>query len=154
MELILKRIAKKEKYTIGRLYINGEYLMDTIEDRDRGLHQSMSLDQIKKIKIASQTAIPAGTYTITMNVKSPKFYKKAYYKSFCNGYVPRLLDVPGYDGILIHRGVDQDSSAGCIIVGYNTIVGKVTYSKEAFEKLYKVLKTASDAGEKITITIE
>lgn len=128
--------------------------MDTIEDRDRGLHQSMSLDQIKKIKIASQTAIPAGTYTITMKVKSPKFYKKAYYKSFCNGYVPRLLDVPGYDGILIHRGVDQDSSAGCIIVGYNTIVGKVTYSKEAFEKLYKVLKTASDAGEKITITIE
>lgn len=128
--------------------------MDTIEDRDRGLHQSMSLDQIKKIKIASQTAIPAGTYTITMKVKSPKFSKKEYYKSFCNGCVPRLLDVPGYDGILIHRGVDQDSSAGCIIVGYNTIVGKVTYSKEAFEKLYKVLKTASDAGEKITITIE
>ena len=62
MELILKRIAKREKYTIGKLYINGEYLMDTIEDRDRGLHQSMSLDQIKKIKIASQTAIPAGTY--------------------------------------------------------------------------------------------
>jgi len=37
MKLLLKRIAKKSKYTIGRLYIDNEYFCDTIEDTDRGL---------------------------------------------------------------------------------------------------------------------
>lgn len=37
MKLLLRRIAKKDKYTIGKLYINGAYFSDTIEDKDRGL---------------------------------------------------------------------------------------------------------------------
>lgn len=43
MKLELKRIAKKEAYTIGRLYVDGNYFCDTIEDTDRGLKQSDSL---------------------------------------------------------------------------------------------------------------
>lgn len=154
MNIELKRIAKKPLYTIGRLYIDGVKICDTIEDRDRGLTQNMSLDQIKKIKVKDHTAIPTGTYTITMNVKSPSFSKKQYYKDYCNGYLPRLLNVPGYDGILIHRGTDQNSSSGCIILGYNTIVGKVTNSQLAFETVYQKLKSANEKGEKITITIK
>lgn len=46
MELTLKRIAKKLNYTIGKLYINGIYECDTLEDRDRGLDASMSLETI------------------------------------------------------------------------------------------------------------
>lgn len=153
MNIELKRVARKTLYTIGRLYIDGKYICDTIEDKDRGLTQSMPLTQIKRIKIKSQTAIPTGTYTVVMNVKSPSFSKKTYYNTFCKGYLPRLLNVPGFDGILMHRGVDQNSSAGCIILGYNTIVGKVTNSREAFEQVYKQLKSASNKGEKITITI-
>lgn len=63
-----------------------------------------------------------------MGVISPKFSMKAYYKNFCNGRMPRLLNVKGFDGILIHRGTNADSSAGCIIVGRNTIKGGVTDS--------------------------
>ena len=37
MELKLKRIARRETYTIGHLYIDGEYFCDTVEDKDRGL---------------------------------------------------------------------------------------------------------------------
>lgn len=154
MKVTLKRIAKKDKYTIGKVYIDDQYICDSIEDKDRGLTDSMSLDQIKKIKVKDQTAIPSGTYDITMNVQSPSFVKKQYYKQYCNGKLPRILNVKGFDGILLHRGTDQNSSSGCIILGYNTIVGKVTNSQKAFEIVYTKLKAASNKGEKITITIK
>lgn len=73
MEILIKRIARRKLYTIGRLYIDGKYICDTVEDTDRGLSDKMSIDQIKKIKIKDQTAIPTGTYKLTMNVKSPRF---------------------------------------------------------------------------------
>ena len=37
MELLLKRIYKGNKYTIGKLYIDGERFCDTIEDVVRSL---------------------------------------------------------------------------------------------------------------------
>lgn len=151
MKLLLKRIAKKPTYTIGKLYIDGVYFSDTIEDKDRGLTQNMSLDAIKRIKVANETAIPTGTYKVTINVISPKFGGKDFYKKNANGgRLPRLLNTPGFDGILIHVGVDQNSSSGCIIVGRNKAVGKVLESKETFTALYKVLQSAKD---EIVITI-
>ena len=72
MKLTLKRIARKDTYTIGKLYINGKYFLDTLEDKDRGLKQSMSLDQIKEMKIPNETAIPSGIYKVTLDVISPK----------------------------------------------------------------------------------
>ena len=137
--MVLKRIYKGENYTIGHIYIDGEYICDSIEDKDRGLNDQMSVQDIKKIKVASQTAIPTGTYKLTLDVVSPKFIQKAYYYNFCKGKLPRLLGVKGFDGILIHRGVNQNSSAGCIIVGYNKIKGQVVNSQQAFEKLYKTI---------------
>lgn len=148
--ILLKRIAKKENYTIGRIYVDGKYVCDSIEDKDRGVSQDDTLEEIKAVKVRSQTAIPTGVYRVVMNVVSPKFVQKAYYKSFCGGRLPRLLNVPGFDGILIHRGKDQNDSAGCIVVGYNTVVGKVTRSQEAFEKLYGLLKDE----DRIYITIK
>lgn len=153
MILTLKRIAKRDTYTIGKLYVNGKYFADTVEDKDRGLSDSDTLEKIKKVKIPLYTAIPTGKYQITMDVVSPKFSQKEYYKKFCNGKLPRLLNVKGFDGILIHRGVNADSSSGCIIVGKNTVVGAVTNSQYYFEQLYKVLKEANDNGEKIEIEI-
>lgn len=154
MEILLKRIAKRPQYTIGRIYVDGKYICDSIEDKDRGLTDNMTMSAIKKIKVKDQTAIPSGKYQVTINVKSPRFSTKDYYKKYCDGYLPRLLNVKGFDGILMHRGTDQNSSSGCIIVGYNTIVGKVTDSQKAFETLYPLLKSASSKKEKITITIE
>lgn len=66
--------------------------------------------------------------------------KLAFYKTNANGgRVPRLLNVPGYDGILIHVGNYATQSAGCILVGINDVKGMVTHSKETFTKLYKIL---------------
>lgn len=150
MKLTLRRIAKKSKYTIGRLYIDGDYFCDTIEDKDRGLTSDMTETEIKKIKVKNETAIPTGTYKVTLNVISPRFSKKQFYLDNANGgRVPRLLNVKGFDGILIHYGSDQDSSSGCVIVGQNKVVGKVINSKDTFIKLYKKLLTAKNG-----ITIE
>lgn len=67
--------------------------------------------------------------------------------------MPRILNVPGFDGILLHCGATQNSTSGCIILGYNKIVGRVVDSEKAFKTVYETLKTASDKGEEITITI-
>lgn len=153
MELTLVRKYPMETYTIGQLYIDGKFFCNTCEDKDRGLYQGMSLEAIKKIKVYSETAIPYGRYRVTLNVQSPKFstYKKY---EFCKGYLPRLLEVPGFDGILIHIGNKATQSAGCILVGYNTEKGKVLQSEKVFKELYAILKEANDKGEKIYINIK
>jgi len=153
MILKLRRTAKRQLYTIGHLYINGAYFCDTIEDKDRGLNQLMPLDLIKTIKVYKQTAIPTGTYTVAMGTRSPKFSQKPAY-NFTEGRLPRLLNVPGYDGILIHAGVNQNSSAGCLIVGENKIVGQVVNSMATFRRLWKILDAAYKQGDKISIVIE
>ena len=153
MELLLKRVAKRPTYTIGKLYIDGEYFCDTIEDKDRGLTQKTSLDEIKRKKVTSKTAIPTGTYNITMNVISPRFSKRAVYQQICKGRLPRLLNVPGFEGVLIHIGNTSADSAGCILVGKNTQVGKVLNSTETFKKLYSIMDKANRNKEQIKITI-
>lgn len=154
MKIELVRIYNCPTYCIGKIYINGDYQCDCIEDTDRGLDQSWPLSKIKAKKVYKMTAIPTGTYKLTMNAQSPKFSQYEYYRKYCKGYMPRILDVPGYDGILIHCGSSANSSAGCLIVGYNTIKGKVTDSRKAWEKLMKqYLLPAKVLDEKITITI-
>ena len=160
MKLLLTRIAKKDKYTIGRLYMQDKQnkqwvkLCDTIEDKDRGLDQSMSEANITHIKVKHQTAIPTGTYKIVMNIVSGTFVKKQKYKDFCGGKLPRLSYVKGFSGILMHAGIDQDSSSGCIILGENKVIGKVINSWETFKRVYNLLKAASDRGEAITLTVQ
>lgn len=149
MELTLKRIAKKANYTIGKLYIDGTYFCDTLEDTDRGLDQSMDLETIREKKVKGHTAIPTGTYRVTLNVVSPKYSKRSQY-NFCNGKVPRLLDVPGYEGILIHIGNYPKDTEGCILVGKNTKVGAVLDSTNTFRELYSRL-VFSNSPIKITI---
>lgn len=138
MELLLKRIARKANYTIGKLYINGTYFCDTLEDTDRGLDQSMDLQTILSKKKKGITAIPTGTYNVTLNVVSPKYSKRSAY-NFCQGKVPRLLDVPGYEGILIHIGNYPKDTEGCILVGENKQVGAVLNSTNTFKNLYSKL---------------
>ena len=156
MKLKVKRIYNCKSYCIGRLYINDEYFCDTLEDTDRGLDKTMSLAQIKNKKVPGATAIPKGTYAITMKIQSPKFssYKYRNQYGFCNGYLPRLLGVPGYDGVLIHIGNYATQTDGCLLCGKNTIKGRVTQSTETFNKLYALLKKADERGENISITIE
>lgn len=156
MILTLDRKYKLPTYTIGKLYIDGEYFCDTLEDKDRGLTDDMTVSEISKIKIKKETAIPTGTYSITLNTVSPRFSVSSFYKQVCNGKLPRLLNVKGFDGILIHVGEGingKDLTSGCILVGKNTIKGGLTNSKECFKELYKLLKDRYNKGEKIIIKI-
>lgn len=141
MEITLRRIARRETYTIGKLYLDGEYFCDTLEDTDRGLRQDMSLPVIRAKKRSGVTAIPTGRYKVTLNVQSPRFKTKEMYK-FCNGYLPRLINVLGFEGVLIHVGNTAKDTEGCILVGRNTQVGKVLESRVTFTKLYARLKEA------------
>ena len=75
MKLTIKRTITRNNYTLGKLYVDGVYFCDTLEDRDRGLTQNMSVEQIKSIKVPGETAIPKGTYKVTLDVVSPKFSK-------------------------------------------------------------------------------
>ena len=150
MELKLKRIARRETYTIGRLYVDGVRFCDTIEDKDRGLRQDLPLSVNMSKKVKNETAIPVGRYRVTLGVQSPRMSKNKNY-DFCNGYVPRLINVPAYDGVLIHIGNTAKDSAGCILVGENKEVGKVLNSMQTFRRLYEVLKKAQGY---IYITIE
>ena len=150
MELKLRRIARKEDYTIGRLYVDGVYFCDTLEDKDRGLKQSLPASVNKAMKKAGATAIPTGKYKVTLKVKSPKFSKKKQY-DFCGGYLPRLINVPAFEGVLIHIGNTAKDTEGCILVGRNTKVGKVLDSGVTFRALYEKLKEAKGY---IFITIE
>lgn len=154
MELKLRRIAKKNGYTIGKLSINGKYFSDTLEDSDRGLNSSMSLDVLKHKKLAHITAIPTGRYQVVMNVVSPKLSKSKFYKQFGEGRVPRLLNVPAFEGILIHCGNTAKDTDGCILVGKNSKVGMVLDSKITYSKLYPLLEAAYKRKERIFITVE
>lgn len=153
MELKLKRIALKKEYTIGRLYIYGKYFCDTLEDTVRDLNKNGKFDNGEK-KIAELTAIPYGKYEVTLKVRSPRYSKIQKYMDFCGGYMPRLLKVLDFEGILMHPGTTAKNSAGCILVGKNTIVGKLTDSWNTWKKLYLLMKPVSAKGEKIFITIE
>jgi hypothetical protein len=154
MELLVDRKWKKQDYTVGQLFVDEEFFSNTMEDTDRGLDDGMELWMIKNKKIPTKTAIPTGRYEVKLNIVSPKFSQKPFYMDFCKGKVPRLMNVKGFEGILIHCGNTHLNSAGCILVGNNTIKGKLTDSQETFKRLYAKMKEAQDRGEKIFITIQ
>jgi hypothetical protein len=150
MKLVLKRINNQDNYCEGKLYIDGTYQCDVIEDTDRGLTNEMSIAEIQSKKVYGETAIPKGTYQITLDVVSPKFKNRSW-ATFCEGKLPRLLDVPGFEGVLIHVGNEASNSLGCLLVGQKTKDGWVSNSTQTFKDLYYKLKQATD---QITITIE
>lgn len=153
MKLLLRRIFKGPRYTIGKLFINGVYECDTLEDQDRGLTSQMSLEEIKAKKVYGVTAIPTGTYSINMTTVSPKFKDRAWAKPY-KGILPRLENVEGYEGVLIHVGNKAEDTLGCILVGENKVKGQVINSTATFYELMTVLLKAQSAGEVIELTIE
>lgn len=134
MKLKVERRFLKPEYTIGRMEVDGKYFCDTLEDRVRDLSREK--------KVPGQTAIPAGKYEVIVNI-SPRFRRK----------LPRLLNVPGFEGILIHRGNTPEDTAGCILVGENKAKGRVINSTPYELQLTEMIERAQSAGESITIEI-
>jgi hypothetical protein len=142
MELKLQRRFKGTSYTIGSLYIDDKYFCDTLEDTDRGITQKSPLKYIQLVKVMHKTAIPVGTYKVIVNLSPAK-----------QRMLPRLQDVPGFEGILIHRGNSADDSSGCILVGENKVKGRVINSTGYEVKLVEILTEAQNKNEPITIEI-
>lgn len=109
MLVMVERRFRGQDYTIGRLYIDGAYFCDTLEDVVR---------DGKKIK--GKTAIPAGKYTVVKTM-SPRFGK----------VLPEIKDVPGFSGVRIHSGNTADDTDGCILLGLNKKKGQVINSRDA-----------------------
>lgn len=141
MKLKLERKYFKNTYTIGNLYVDGTFFSNTLEDKNRDVNKNGKFDN-GETKVYGETCIPFGTYKIVVNM-SPKFKRE----------LPRLLNVPSFEGVLIHRGNTAKDSAGCILVGENKVVGKVINSTPYEERLVKMMKTAISKGEEIIIEI-
>lgn len=142
MKLTLERKYKKPDYTIGLLYINGQFFCNTLEDTDRGLTQDMTEEQIFDIKVKGSTAIPRGIYRLEYTY-SPK-YKK---------YMLQVMNVPGFAGVRLHPGNTNKDTEGCILPGKNTKVGQVTCSRATTMQLNEICKAAIHGGQKIELEI-
>ena len=143
MKLTIKRTALRSSYTLGKLYIDGQFFCSTLEDLDRGLTQDMPLNLIKSLKIHGETAIPKGTYKVTLDVVSPKFSKYPFYMKVCEGKLPRLIDVKGYEGVLIHvaDGIKRDALLqGCIGIGNLSSEEYLINGKQVFTEFYNRIK--------------
>lgn len=141
MELLLERKYLKEKYTIGRLFIDGVFFSNTLEDTVRDINKNGTFD-CGEFKIVNETAIPYGEYEIKVTY-SPKFKRE----------LPLLLNVPAFEGIRIHKGNDRSHTSGCILVGENKKKGMVINSTKYEIELTKLLKEEQNKGKKITIKI-
>lgn len=137
MEMILVRIAKRATYTIGKLFVNGHYVCDTLEPtwRDVGIGRPGR-------KVPGCTAIPEGRYAVAVSF-SPKFGR----------WLPLLLNVPLFSGIRIHAGNTADDTRGCILPGFNRMVGRVADSRICERQILRLL-SARPEGEGVWITVK
>lgn len=135
MEIRVERIALRPTYTIGRLYLNGKYTCDTLEDKVRDLK--------REPKVQGKTAIPEGKYLVRLTYSNR--FKKV---------LPLLVDVPYFEGVRIHSGNDEDDTEGCILVGKNKEKGKVLESRVTMTSLMYDLQQAHNRNEKIEIEIK
>lgn len=130
MELTVHRQPTVDEITFGTLAVNGIFFCHTLEDA------------VRDHKLLHDTAIPAGTYTVVID-RSQRFQRM----------LPRLLNVPGFEGIRIHPGNTTADTSGCILVGDRRTTTSIRESRIAFERLMSVLAPTFAKGEKITITV-
>lgn len=149
MRIEVIRLRRAEGYTMGKLSVDGQYVCDTLEDADRGLEASMGEAGAARLKVPGETAIPSGEYRVTTAVKSPRFGSMPFYREVCGGRLPRLVGVPGFEGVLIHAGATAANTEGCILVGRSASPGRLEGGREAFRRLWGII-----GGERaLTLTI-
>lgn len=149
LDISLVRDVRHEKSTIGNLSVDGVFECYILEDKDRELDVTMKLEQINKIKVHGETAIPYGRYKIVIT-RSNRF-------SLAAGkdvYLPELLAVPGYAGVRIHTGNKPEHTEGCLLPGTVKREDKVENSATAFLTLNEKINAAIKAGKEIWITIK
>lgn len=142
MDIKLNRIAYRDTYIVGKLYINNQYYCDTLEDVNRDLNKDGDLLDKGEIKVMHQTAIPFGRYEVIVNI-SNRFKR----------FLPLLLNVKHFEGIRIHAGNTIEDTSGCILVGENKIKGQLINSKVYADKLTDLIHSEQKKGLKTYIEI-
>ena len=152
MQLILKRIAKRKTYTIGRLYIR-QQVMDEYLPGTEDMYFCDTLEPIWRdykhgaYKVKGRSAIPEGRYAVAISY-SPKFKQ----------WLPILLGGPEFNrkwqGVRIHAGNTANDTEGCILVGKNREVGKVLDSRIWLHRLKQKIVEARARGETVWLSVE
>lgn len=132
MNITIKRTEKNDVCTIGEMHIDGVFECYTLEDVVRP----------DGVKIAGETAIPAGSYSIDITM-SPRFKRM----------LPLLLQVKGFIGVRIHPGNTAADTEGCILVGTKKGKERIDESRIAFDRLFPKLQSAKMTGKPIRLTI-
>lgn len=146
MEIKLIRKFFKDTYTIGKLYIDGIFFADTLEDpiRDlKDLNHDGDFNDPGEGKIYGETAIPCGRYQVIVSY-SPKFEKR----------LPELLKVPGFMNIRIHAGANAKHTEGCILVGENKEKGRLVNGPYYQTQLVQMIDDSFENNETCFITIK
>ena len=143
MNIEVIRKYKKEGYTIGQMYIDGEPFCQTLEDKDRGLSKGMAAAKLKALKVYGETAIPTGTYQVGV----------VYWAKFKN-YYPIIYRVPAFTGIMIHGGASAKDTLGCILLGENKIKGGLVNSAKYVRELTNRIRAELQHGNLVKITIK
>lgn len=130
MEIEVKRETSGPVCTFGKLYTDGAYCCETLED------------VVRPIKIPGETAIPSGRYGVIVNY-SQRFGKE----------LPLLLKVEGFSGVRIHPGNSAADTEGCVLVGTERGDNTVLHSRDAFNELFTEIQAAIASGEEIWMTI-
>ena len=115
-------------------------------------------DEYRSEKVFGETRIPNGTFKV--GLRKVGGYHAKYSKRFPHIHVGMLhvLDVPGFEYILIHCGNTDEHTAGCLLVGDSqennqiTKDGFIGKSTQAYKRIYPRIAEAIDCGEKVTIT--
>lgn len=135
MKLVLDRFEFTDRSTIGTLTCD-KFSCFTLEDCDRYLEDGGE-------KVYGETAIPRGTYKVIIDY-SQRFKKE----------LPRLLDVPGFEGIRIHPGNAPEDTEGCILVGSSYKDNWVGNSRATFTWLFDIIESALECGNDVEIEIK
>ena len=131
---------------IDGLWQQKKFLAYTLEDEQRDK------------KVFGETRIPDGDYKL--GLRKVGGYHARYTKRFPHIHIGMLhvLDVPGFEYILIHCGNTDEHTAGCLLVGdsqENNLITKdgfIGKSTQAYKRIYPRIAEAIECGEEVTIT--
>lgn len=139
MRLLLMRDQSTKASTPGRLFLEQPgkmplFLGYTLEDIVRP----------KGIKVAGQTAIPTGEYSLSLTM-SNRFGK----------ILPLLSNVPNFTGVRIHGGNTSADTEGCILVGRSRYgADKIGNCADCLQNIMSLIHAAIARREPVSIKIE